>query len=390
LLNKPLDNLYFGGDIEILRLFACDFPREFILADGDKQILLIDEIIASKGEISKTLLNSYSKSLQKAVENVFGTTDYGDRNFELSRQFVANVNRFAAYKAYHVTQSVRRQQADRDGAVRSDNDFYSYAQQVLNTANRYQAAEYHAAIARSRTAKQWQEFQDDPDVPNLKWIPSRSANPRESHKKFYGLVLPKNHPFWQTNQPGNIWNCKCDWVETFDDSAEKAPPAVPPAQGLEGNPAQTGELFTDNASYFKVNKEVDKIINRFFINEERSRVSEEFERTNKKEDYGNLASGVFLDSTKSFTKRLLHHVYNDKEIAAATVLPYSIGKLTNPIPHPLGEGKDMNLEKNIKNIEEKKKRGVVMYYKYEWIFAGKEYIVVMEAHQQNAVSMHKY
>ena len=256
MLNAPLDNLYFGGDIEILRQFAAEFPAEFVLADKTKSQQLIAEIAASNSDISQTLFNNYSKSLQKAVENVFGKTEYGDKNFEIQRQFAANAGRFAAYKAYHVTGAVRRQRVNQSGAIRSDSEFYEYAQKVLNAANRYQAAEYQAAIARSRTARQWREFQDDPDVPNLKWIPSLAARQREDHKKFYGLVLPKNHPFWQTNQPGNLWGCRCDWIETFDDAADKAPAGPPPARGLEGNPAQTGEIFTDRASYFKATEKI--------------------------------------------------------------------------------------------------------------------------------------
>ncbi|MDR1197387.1 MAG: hypothetical protein LBK94_00005, partial [Prevotellaceae bacterium] len=59
--------------------------------------------------------------------------------------------------------------------------------------------------------------------------------------------------------------CKCDWIETFDDAADKAPAGPPPAQGLEGNPAQTGEIFTDRASYFKsVNKKTGKQINNIY------------------------------------------------------------------------------------------------------------------------------
>lgn len=130
----------------------------------------------------------------------------------------------------------------------------------MNAANRYQTAEYHAAIARSRTALQWREFAENPEVPNLKWLPSRSADPRESHMRFYGLVLPKNHEFWRQNQPGNIWNCKCDWEETFDKPDHEKPPKGKPAQGLEGNPAQTGQIFSDNASYFKTKKTTGKLI----------------------------------------------------------------------------------------------------------------------------------
>ena len=105
---------------------------------------------------------------------------------------------------------------------------------------------------RTRTAKQWTDFTSDPTAnmlyPNLKWLPSRSANRREEHIPFYGLVLPKTDEFWQHNQPGNLWNCKCDWEETDEQPSSYIPKDIY-AKGLEGNPAQTGQIFTDKASY---------------------------------------------------------------------------------------------------------------------------------------------
>ena len=86
--------------------------------------------------------------------------------------------------------------------------------------------------------------------PNLRWLPSRSATPREEHVRFYNRVWAKTDPFWQQNQPGNLWNCKCDWEET-DDPCTAANPTTPIRHnGLEGNPALTGQVFTDNHAYF--------------------------------------------------------------------------------------------------------------------------------------------
>lgn len=126
---------------------------------------------------------------------------------------------------------------------------------VVNTFNRYQAAEYTTCINRCRTAKQWIDFTSDPErnklFPNLKWLESRSADQREEHQAFYDLILPKDDPFWLENQPGQLWNCKCDWEETDEPASPSAPESVKPAAGLEGNPAITGELFTEKAGYFQ-------------------------------------------------------------------------------------------------------------------------------------------
>ena len=142
------------------------------------------------------------------------------------------------------------------------------------------SAEYNTATARARTAKQWNDFNADPIAnelyPNLRWLPSRSANPREEHQAFYWLVLPKTDDFWKQNQPGNLWNCKCDWEETdapIDTKELKADDLAKArkegggihANGLEGNPAVTGEIFTQGCTYFKqAGKKGTEVVEEFF------------------------------------------------------------------------------------------------------------------------------
>lgn len=202
------------------------------------------------GNTHPDVYKAYSDNLRKAVGGVFNADDYGDKYFDLQAQLQSNVTRFAAYKAYHLTEQLKKQREK----WTDDDEYKKVAKAVLNTFNRYQAAEYNTATARARTAKQWTDFTSDPIAnelyPNLRWLHSRSANPREEHIQFYGLVLPKTDPFWQENQPGNLWNCKCDWEET-DDPAAATRPATIHANGLEGNPAVTGEIFTQECTYFK-------------------------------------------------------------------------------------------------------------------------------------------
>lgn len=121
--------------------------------------------------------------------------------------------------------------------------------------SRWTDAELTTATARARTAKQFSEY-NDPDrkelFPCLRWLPSRSAVPRSTHRRFYDRVWSKDDNFWKTNQPGTEWNCKCDIEETDDPATDNSDIEQPPVpKGLEGNPASTGEVFTDNASYIK-------------------------------------------------------------------------------------------------------------------------------------------
>lgn len=230
-------------------------PRVYALSMKQLYAQVIADVRDGKaGTIHPELYRAYSDNLHGAVSGVLSPSTYGDRYLDMQLQFEANVARFAAYKAFNVTQQLERQLADRDGVERSPEEFDRMARAVLNTFNRYQAAEYNTAVARARTAKQWADFSQGDNMflfPNIRWLPSRSANPREQHMPFYNRVWAKNDPFWNSNQPGNLWNCKCDWEETDDPVTGDNPEGIRPARGLEGNPAETGQIFTDECTYVK-------------------------------------------------------------------------------------------------------------------------------------------
>ena len=197
-------------------------------------------------EIDTDLYEAYGNGLRKAVDTVLGESEYGDEYFDMQMQMRANVSRFAAYKAYHATQELK----DVDPA-----NIDKKGKLILNKYNRWQAAEYNTAVARTRTAKQYHDFTSDPIsnelYPNIKWLPSRSASPREAHRVFWNRVWAKNDPFWNSNTPGSLWNCKCDWEETDEPVTNGNPNGTMAAKGLEGNPAVTGEIFTKDCPYVK-------------------------------------------------------------------------------------------------------------------------------------------
>lgn len=229
------------------------FPRVYALSQRELYEKVIADIRDGNTDaVNRDLFQSYSENLRRGISGVLGQDHDGDKYLDMWLQFDANAARFAAYKAYHATQQLERQLSDSDGVARSPEDFERMAKAVLNTFNRYQAAEYNTAVSRARTAKQWTDF-SDPDhaflFPNLRWLPSRSATPREQHMPFYNRVWAKTDPFWNSNQPGNLWNCKCDWEETDDPVTGDNPEGIKPAKGLEGNPAETGQIFTDQCTY---------------------------------------------------------------------------------------------------------------------------------------------
>jgi uncharacterized protein with gpF-like domain len=186
---------------QCLNLFEKSGLITYSLADNSREDRIIGEITNSNNSINPTIYESYSSNFRKAVDSVFK-----DGENELSDKLKANVSRFAAYKSMHATRQIRSTITD-TGSI---ND----AKKILHKFNRWQAADYNTTVARSRTAKQWQEFASEENLvlfPNLRWIPSRSATPREEHVVFWNKVWAKTDPFWTQNQPGSLWNCGCDW-----------------------------------------------------------------------------------------------------------------------------------------------------------------------------------
>lgn len=223
------------------------------LATGKAVDDVIDDIASDIDRaVNRRLLTSYTDNMTRAVQGVFPDTGYGSRYHDIAHRLEANAARFAAYKAYHATEQVKRQLT----SPGTPDECRQRARGALRAFNRYQAAEYNTAVARCRTARQWIGFDDATHrelFPHLRWLPSRSATPREQHMPYYNRVWAKDDPFWTQNQPGNLWNCKCDWEETADDIDHDGVTVTPPPPSLAGNPAITGEIFTDKAIYFSAN-----------------------------------------------------------------------------------------------------------------------------------------
>lgn len=105
---------------------------------------------------------------------------------------------------------------------------------------------------RVRSAQQYQGALQDADIyPNIEYMPSRSVNPREEHKPYYGTILPIDHPWWDTHLPPITWGCQCWWRNTDTDTTPM-PSSVPGdvSPGLDINPGKTGRIFSDSHPYF--------------------------------------------------------------------------------------------------------------------------------------------
>ncbi|MDR2383297.1 MAG: hypothetical protein LBD76_05365 [Prevotellaceae bacterium] len=222
---------------------------------GDGKI--IDDIFETeqKKGVNYSLLERYNGNFDKAVSSAFGKDFPG-----LANDLRLNASKFATYKSYKLTENLhalKKKYAD------NKPEFERQAKLLISLQNSYALTEANTMIARARTAKQFENFKSqnerNPDLyPNLEWLTSTSVNQRELHQSFTGTVLPINDRFWQDNQPGNLYNCKCNWRLT-DKNVTTTPDNVSPAPGLDGNPADTHELFTNKHPYFNPDKHVKEL-----------------------------------------------------------------------------------------------------------------------------------
>ncbi len=239
-LNAPLDDLYLNGDKSAFKNALKSFKKNgglkgYQLASHESIDKVMEDIARHKDGVSPLLYNSYFENLNEAINHIFGKNN----DSEIKHKLQINVSKFAAFKAYNATIEVQSEMG---------NDL-DEAERVLRKYNRHQITEYNTTISRCRTAKQFEKFNaPGNDVPNLRWLPSRSVDPRESHKFFWDRVWAKGDPFWMDNTPGSLWNCKCDLEETYDPVTPNNPTNNVSVAGLHGNPHVTGEVFTTIAT----------------------------------------------------------------------------------------------------------------------------------------------
>lgn len=222
--------------------------------------MLADIKSGDASTINDRLFKLYNKNLQGAVSEVFPKK--GDiKALDWHYKFSTNAAKFAAYKAAYVSKTLQKALLDKP------EHFDKNGKRIIATFNRFQLTEYNTFNARCRSAKQFKDFQENEVYHNLKWIRSRSADPRELHLKFAGLVLPKTHPFWRKNQPGDLYNCKCDWKLVDAPISSSVPDNVVTPKGLSGNPYYKRRAFTEEHPYFTRPSASEKnTIDEFMVN----------------------------------------------------------------------------------------------------------------------------
>lgn len=287
------------SDVELNQTILIDFVKTKYLSAGS---VVFDDLIGNMKNgvyevVPDKLYNLYNDNFQKAIRGVFSDAGTDKGALDYLYKFDATARKFSAYKANYVSRTLWK--AFQDAPDKFDDN----SKRILNAFNRYQVAEYNTLMKRCRVAKQFRQFEQSADLyPNIEWIRTRSANPRELHLRYAGLILPSNHPFWIENQPGSLYNCKCSWRATDKVSNEAPTEYVEPDKGLEGNPALTREVITEKHPYFtKANKDEVKDIESYV----QKQVMNQFNQVKSFKNGGAYYEHPLIDSNNTDYKDLL-------------------------------------------------------------------------------------
>jgi hypothetical protein len=177
--------------------------------------------------------------------------NYGP-NMVFDHMMSQNLGHFAARKTLAQQAALTRALFDQDGKLRPFVEFEKEAKPVLKDYNRnWLAAEYNTTTRSARMATDWRTAQEEKDLfPNIKYLPSRSATPREAHKPYYHIIRPVDDPFWDTHLPPNGWQCLCGFKTTDEEVTDIPEDLEPPEFGFRQNVGKTAKPFDNSHPYF--------------------------------------------------------------------------------------------------------------------------------------------
>lgn len=166
---------------------------------------------------------------------------------------------YAAFRTHRLQNDIAAQISDTEGNIKPFVDFERDVEKYVEPTHlrAWLKTEYDTTVRRIHLAADWRRFEREKDIlPNLRWIPSTSAEPGEDHRVFWNIVRSVNDSFWSHHCPGDRWNCKCgleatDSEITPDDKLPEGTSKDIPMDGLENNPAIDGKVFSENNPYQK-------------------------------------------------------------------------------------------------------------------------------------------
>ncbi len=378
--------------------------REITKKVSDKFEQLMRALFRQKGaQLDISILAS--DKAQDFIATHAGVLDSSFRKVEMSelmRQRLARSNYvFSGMKTFHELNEAFPSLIDENGGRKTFEHFFNDVRNIDETYNRnYLRAEYNFVQQAAQMAARWEQFAEDGDRYYLQYRTAGDDRVRPEHAALDRITLPIDDPFWESYYPPNGWNCRCTVVQVLKWKYNKTDTREAQERGKEALDGERYNIFRFNSG--KQQKAVPdynpytikrcndcdvakgklplalpdnevcaacKMVQACANNKDKSMVcvqkktilkgSVNFTRKSKALNTGNYFQ------TKNALRHGLSHAHSLEEVNAFTWIPQKLDELQFVRFSPLGEVKDMTSDKDIKNIEKKKKRGVTGYNVYE-------------------------
>lgn len=272
---------------------------------------IYSRVKSGKTAIDSEIYEHTRKTLEQGVRTVYGTPRYDSQDFETAHKITQSTARFSGFKSAWQTALLRK--AENLQTAQDINQRYNV---------NYLRTEYVHTVRGSSAAKNWARFEKDKDLyPNLEYVPSVAAEPRNEHKRLYGIVKPVDDVFWDTWLPPNDWGCKCSVRQVRGTgTGKKMPEDIKyPPNTMRNNPGKTGQVFTDRHPMVskldqnirgKIGQETEKLVRKTLRDETKKTLSNEF----LNQTFSIEVEGVGVETqplTMSRIKEFVNQPHND-------------------------------------------------------------------------------
>lgn len=228
-------------------------------------------------DIYPELYEAARDTFERALQEGYPIEDVDDADTLFRQALKDDADVFAAFRTHRMQNDIASQLLDEDGNLKEFRRFQEDVESIIGTYNNaWLQTEYDTAVLRARQAADWKGFERNADIlPNLRWLPTTSAEPDPAHREYWSirLTLPVTSTFWQRHHPGDRWNCKCDLEQTDDPVTQGVPVAdYEPSPGLENNPGLDPKLFSRKHPYYEnaypgADEAVQKLLKRYLNDE---------------------------------------------------------------------------------------------------------------------------
>lgn len=209
-------------------------------------------------ETKKKLFHSVYQPLKEAVQEGLGQitakVEYGTPNFEMLKNLQHNAGVFAAFKNHAMVKEITALLKDESGNLKP---YQKFKDDALKIDEQYRLqwlkVEYDTAVRQARMAAQWERIQRTKHLyPNLEYIHTKAAHPRNDHLQYVGIIRPVDDPFWNSHYPSNGYGCQCSVRQTDNDVTDIPDGLSEVPKEFAFNAGKLGQAFSiEKSNYIK-------------------------------------------------------------------------------------------------------------------------------------------